>query len=480
MEVITGYAKGYGYDSHKCLDITEKPNHAWNALKFDGEWRLVDCTWDAGFVEGETYFPKEGYFYFLTDPEIFSNDHFPYMANNMRGSAKWQLLSETWTFEKFSKHVKYEKCWFDCDLETSITDAIIEVDKETEILITEHGKPLFTISADLTSEHGINYDRYVFIDRRGILNDEDEDEKEWTMEMKVRIFIRPPEVCSYKLKIYGTLEDGDEMESLLEYAILCNNVIEDMFPYPEHFGMWGAVTGYSEYGFDESVTEQCMFECENGELVVTLNAICEFDIAAGLLYYADSEQELSYVFCERDELSFNVSARLEKEGFYKLIVRAKKLQSDDTSYWPVINYLIDCKIPLDPCEKYPFAYPASMIFGVHLVQPLVKYIPSNRDIKFVMKSSTLKRVNMNKQEIHEPKKVDETLLATRNTGLVDVKSVNRPNKKLIVDDQPKDWTLTAVSMTGRSGFEYNIYGSTEESGPFESLYVFDVEESPSI
>jgi len=58
--------------------------HAWNAVKLDGAWHLMDATWDSGSV-GEGGFSK-GFTtrYFLTPPDIFGIDHFP-------DQPQWQL-----------------------------------------------------------------------------------------------------------------------------------------------------------------------------------------------------------------------------------------------------------------------------------------------------------------------------------------------------------------------------------------------------
>lgn len=43
---ISGYAKGYGLDINKKFDET---NHAWNAVKINDKWQLVDVTWGSGY-----------------------------------------------------------------------------------------------------------------------------------------------------------------------------------------------------------------------------------------------------------------------------------------------------------------------------------------------------------------------------------------------------------------------------------------------
>lgn len=47
IEAITiiGYAKGYGYSEGDSFDET---NHAWNAVKINGAWKIYDATWGQG------------------------------------------------------------------------------------------------------------------------------------------------------------------------------------------------------------------------------------------------------------------------------------------------------------------------------------------------------------------------------------------------------------------------------------------------
>jgi len=87
-EKITGYA------------VTEKPfftlkyqyednsNHAWNAVKINHKWYLIDVTWATSVTKGidETYY--------LTKPEILILDHHP-------SEEKWQLLNEPVTMKEF-------------------------------------------------------------------------------------------------------------------------------------------------------------------------------------------------------------------------------------------------------------------------------------------------------------------------------------------------------------------------------------------
>ena len=60
-------------------------SHAWNAVMLDGQWKLLDCTWGAGFVNANDYHRSPTDFYFCADPREFLTSHFP-------DDSKWQLV----------------------------------------------------------------------------------------------------------------------------------------------------------------------------------------------------------------------------------------------------------------------------------------------------------------------------------------------------------------------------------------------------
>ena len=78
---ISGDSKGYGWATNGTLGA-----HAWNAVRIDGQWQLIDATWGAGHLDGQNKFvPATDEFYFLTPPEQFIYTHLP-------KDPTWQLL----------------------------------------------------------------------------------------------------------------------------------------------------------------------------------------------------------------------------------------------------------------------------------------------------------------------------------------------------------------------------------------------------
>ncbi len=90
-EVISGYGKTT-IDAKPNL---KSPNHAWNSVKIDSVWYLLDATWDSGVVGGVSDFEqKYGYTYFLTPTKYFLVNHLP-------ADPVWQLLECPITPEEY-------------------------------------------------------------------------------------------------------------------------------------------------------------------------------------------------------------------------------------------------------------------------------------------------------------------------------------------------------------------------------------------
>ena len=84
---IQGYARGAGDDPFSREGPSE-PNHAWNAVRVDGRWRLVDATWDAGrYCNDAGYEQRYSTDYLFPDPAWLIHTHLP-------SDSCWQLLDK--------------------------------------------------------------------------------------------------------------------------------------------------------------------------------------------------------------------------------------------------------------------------------------------------------------------------------------------------------------------------------------------------
>jgi hypothetical protein len=73
--VVSGFSKGYGFSHRNKL---KNADHAWNAVKIDDKWYLIDATWGAGYLNPkgiyEASLQEE---YFLSNPGFFIGRHMP-------------------------------------------------------------------------------------------------------------------------------------------------------------------------------------------------------------------------------------------------------------------------------------------------------------------------------------------------------------------------------------------------------------------
>jgi len=94
-ERVSGYARGYSYDAFGSED-SSKSNHAWNAVQIQGEYYLVDTTWNSGHVNRSDGFIKAySTRYLFIPPAAFIHRHFP-------AEEAWQLLDEPLSQEDFA------------------------------------------------------------------------------------------------------------------------------------------------------------------------------------------------------------------------------------------------------------------------------------------------------------------------------------------------------------------------------------------
>ena len=104
---ISGYAKGITYRKGDAFQI---PNHAWNAIKIDGKWKLFDVTWASGYgtgVHGKLVTHKRfNGFWFDTEPDAFIFSHLP-------EDSRWQLNTTVITKKQFENLPFVEDGYFE-------------------------------------------------------------------------------------------------------------------------------------------------------------------------------------------------------------------------------------------------------------------------------------------------------------------------------------------------------------------------------
>jgi hypothetical protein len=196
---ITGYGKGYGYVPGRAFSGLS--NHAWNAVRINGSWYLIDCSWGAGYVTSEgKYVRKFDDHYFMTPPSQFIFSHFP-------EDARWQLLDLPLTKEEYENLVYLDADFFNLGLMLGARNGTINVADQVNISILAPQDVLMMANIERVNpgSSGDALDRYAFCQR-------DKD--------RYDIYARFPEASSYILKAYGKRRDNPgEYDSVLEYGV---------------------------------------------------------------------------------------------------------------------------------------------------------------------------------------------------------------------------------------------------------------------
>jgi transglutaminase/protease-like cytokinesis protein 3 len=90
--IIEGYAKGSGGFVGQDPNV----NHAWNGVRIQGAWYLLDTTWGAGSVHDQQFKAYFDPYYFATPPTELIYNHFP-------SESQWQLLTRRYSRAQFDQ-----------------------------------------------------------------------------------------------------------------------------------------------------------------------------------------------------------------------------------------------------------------------------------------------------------------------------------------------------------------------------------------
>jgi hypothetical protein len=192
---ISGHSKGQGYAVEKSL--RSRPDHAWNAVRLEGKWQLLDATWGGGAFMGRTYQRRFDGHYFLTPPDAFIYDHFP-------EDPAWQLLPRPITLRRFEQLPFLKSAFFHCGMGlASHPDARIVANGVTRVALS--APPEVRVHAKLRGAGQSLPASLVFVQREG---------------EHVAVHAAPPHSGSYTLRVFAKPPDEPEAyEWALDYRL---------------------------------------------------------------------------------------------------------------------------------------------------------------------------------------------------------------------------------------------------------------------
>lgn len=125
-QVIKGYVRNSAQEIGR---VPRTTNHAWNSVKINNRWILLDATWASGYVFNGKWIQDFNDYFFAVDYKKIGKTHFP-------NDKKWQIVTHLSTIEKFYEQPIYSQAFLKSDLEIiSPTKGSISINKSKNFVI---------------------------------------------------------------------------------------------------------------------------------------------------------------------------------------------------------------------------------------------------------------------------------------------------------------------------------------------------------
>ena len=213
IECVNCYAKGASYETGK---IMKESNHEYNVVKLNNKWYPIDSTWGAGNVDGVKFIKCYKEFYFLANPEILINTHFPV-------DDKWQLTKKKYTLDEFLKWPKVKSDFYQLGFEKFIpNEAVINLKDSNKYKFIIYGNDM-NKKAALCSIYllkGNSYDEQLNLSSIYFYDNRFEVETIFNQKGK------------YKVEIFATNDKEKKYNFILEYIVMVENDAKQKLAFP--------------------------------------------------------------------------------------------------------------------------------------------------------------------------------------------------------------------------------------------------------
>lgn len=131
--VLTGYVRNSAYEINRIPNTT---NHAWNAIKVNNRWMIIDATWSSGYVTNGRWLKEFNDYYFNVDYKKIGYTHYT-------DNRKWNIILNQPSLQEFYNQPIYGKEFLRQNMEViSPANGIINVKEgETITLKIKNLKP---------------------------------------------------------------------------------------------------------------------------------------------------------------------------------------------------------------------------------------------------------------------------------------------------------------------------------------------------
>jgi uncharacterized protein YkwD len=207
-EIVHGYARGVGSSSLVREDPSDS-NHAWNIVNIEGGSYLVDCTWDAGHLNGRNYAADYSTDYFLLKPEYFIYSHFPEDPGR-------QLLEKPLSSSEFSRLPFCRPKYFEVVAGAEMILPKLSGTEKGEVTfdfgINEGFIPDFVLYSE---DEKTKFANNIFVQKEGGV---------------YRAYLSFPSAGSYLLRFFYRKQGGRSGEFCAEYGVIADTGSNILYP----------------------------------------------------------------------------------------------------------------------------------------------------------------------------------------------------------------------------------------------------------
>lgn len=219
-EVVVGFSKGTLTAQSKI----GKPDHAWNAVKIDSTWHLLDATWASSLkARSDDFMATLNTNYFLTAPKKLILNHLP-------SDPMWQLLDCQITPDVFIKSSsvinKYIQTNENCIDYTDTLQAFERLNHIQKRVTSEERAYHFHPTIEMASEYG-----HTLLDYRAELADIAETlENTPHLDSLISIYQTMIELCEKAIKLTKLYDNQIEncAYTRINYAVALSQKVNDV------------------------------------------------------------------------------------------------------------------------------------------------------------------------------------------------------------------------------------------------------------
>lgn len=289
--IIPGTAKGVSYGVSQNND----ENHAWNAVKIDNAWYLVDVTWGAGILQDRQFKRQYNPHYFATPPAQFIYDHFP-------TNPTWQLLPVFYTKQQFEALPEVKPQFFRDGLQmVSHPTHTIQAQGTAEVILKAPQDTI--VSARLESASGLLDKSYTLVQRE---------------QNKILVNAAFPQAGTYELRIFSKnkAQDGSYPEAIT-YKVIAQKQGE-AFPLT-----------YSHFAQNNAY----LFTPQTKTLPANQSVYFQINVPNALKVVIIDQESQNWKNLERQGTMFTGNINI---GSGQVAIAAKFTEGDQ--YWTLVEY----------------------------------------------------------------------------------------------------------------------------------------------